>query len=192
MTLKNSIDKFYPYPILLDTKYYRRMHLIERVTVEIGTETRFLIFTHGVLRQSARLNKSYKCLDRSLSGILKSHHFKQIAEKIDFAHSNKLFHGDLHSKNIMSDGQRIEIIDWEPSCRQITNGIASMKCTYPFIHPWDLKNREFTALSDYLCFVRLRTNKTYEPCLSILNSWYSGNQVKSMKSLSMYLQRNLQ
>ena len=192
MTLQNSIDKFYPYPILLDTKYDVRMQLIEKVTVEIGTETRFLIFTHGVLRQSSRLSKSYKNLDRNLSGILKSHLFKQIASKIDFSHSNNLFHGDLHLKNIMSDGQRIEIIDWEPSCRQISNGIASMKCTYPFIHPWDLKNREFTALTDFLCFVRLRTNKSYEPCLSILNSWYSRNKVKSMNSLNMYLERHLQ
>jgi len=187
MNLKNSIDKFYPYAILLDTKFDIRMKLIEKVTITIGGTTGFLILENGVLRQSARLNKSYTRLDRNLSGILKYHLFKQIAEKIDFSHSNNLFHGDLHARNIMSNGSSIEIIDWEPSCRQITNGAASMKCTYPFIHPIDLKNREFTALTDYLCFVRLRTNKAYEACLSILNSWHLSCQIKSMNSLNIYL-----
>jgi len=192
MNLKNSIDKFYPYSTLLDAKFDRRMQLIERVTEKIGVETKFLVLENGILRQSTRLSKSYKCLDRNLRGILSAHLFKQIADKIDFSHGNNLFHGDLHSKNIMSDSQCIEIIDWEPSCRQITNGVASMKCTHPFIHPWDLKNREFSALTDYLCFVRLRTNNAYELCLSILNSWYLSDETKNMNSLNIYLERNWQ
>ncbi len=88
---------------------------------------------------------------------------KQLADYFDLCYSRKLVHGDLHKKNLISDGNNIFVIDWEPSLRQIILNKNTLMFTAPWIDPIDLKNKELTHNTDLMCFLKLinNINKSY-------------------------------
>lgn len=171
---------------MLGTKYHQRMKLIEDLTKAQGNPTRFIAKSVGVMRESPHLGVEYTNLTRVF---LSKRLFRKLVMQLNFFHCNGLFHGDLHPKNIMTNGEDVVIVDWEPSSQQIIKGLACMKCTYPFIHPTDLSNRVFSALTDYLCLIRLWTNLGVEDCLSVLDQWHNFEASPNAQNLTEFLNR---
>lgn len=180
-------NKFFRYDSMLGTTYHQRMRLIEDLTRIYGNLTQFIAQSEGVLRTSAHLGDEYTNLRRA---VLSRNLFCKITVQLDFYHEQGLFHGDLHPKNIMTNGKDVVIIDWEPCSQQIIHGLARMKGTYPYIHPIDLDSRTFTALTDYLCLVRLWTNQRLDTCLSVLDQWKMFEESPNAQKLAEYLYRN--
>ena len=168
-----TFDKLFSYEVILDRRScLNRIALIERLTAAIGKPTYFLVMSNGILRKSTYLGDQYKNLTKRFLTI---DLYYKLALLLDYFHDGNLYHGDLHPKNILTDGNGVEIVDWEPCPQQIYNGIISMKCTYPYIHPKDHADRNFTKLTDYLCLISLWLDHDVETCLSILNQWLDNN-----------------
>jgi hypothetical protein len=172
---------FFPYSILLGGGWPRRIGLIETVSPLLGHSTHFVLLNDGVLRESVKLDKSHVHLSRR---ILHSKLFNELAVQVDISHQHGLVHGDLHPKNIRTDGTKVVILDWEPSVQQIVHGMARLKGTFPYIHPEDLDRRDLSRKTDYLCLVRMWTGLPFQGCLSILEQWQATSMNGSAESLA--------
>ncbi len=189
MELTETVDKFFPYNTLLGGEYIHRTELIQRVSILLNNPVCFVLEKDGVIRRSRKLDKSYTPLQRWTSRLQKRLALEQLAMQIDTAHTHALYHGDLHPKNILSNGERVVVVDWEPSSMQVVNAVATLKCTYPFVHPQDRREGRFSKLTDYLCLIRLITKKAYEQCLQICDEWTVNQPEKGVDALILYLER---
>ena len=176
---------FFPYSILLGGGWPRRIRLIETVSRLLGHSTHFVLLNDGVLRESVKLTKSHAHLSRR---ILHSKLFNQLAAQVDVSHQHGLVHGDLHPKNIMTDGMKVVILDWEPSVQQIVHGMARLKGSFPYIHPEDLDRRDLSRKTDHLCLVRMWTGLNYKDCLLTLERWQASSINGSAVCMANWLQ----
>lgn len=85
-----------------------RCRLIERVT---GGLTRFR--TEGGLLIRISLSTG-ELIPMSGAGPLSRKAFGHLWDRLDLAHGAGLCHGDLTPRNVVTDGVRAEMIDWEP------------------------------------------------------------------------------
>lgn len=84
----------------------------------------------------------------------------ELAKFLDNCFSEKLVHGDIHNKNIILQENKLYLIDWEPSLRQIFLNKNVLMYTAPWIDPEDKQNKELTPRTDLLCFHKLISAKS--------------------------------
>lgn len=65
----------------------------------------------------------------------------------------EIVHGDIHRKNVLFDGVRLLLVDWEPALHQHRNGRACWMYTEPFRSLSDHQNRTLTHETDRLGFL---------------------------------------
>ena len=77
-----------------------------------------------------------------------------------------LIHGDIKRSNVIFDGGKLNLIDWEPAFKQIRRGKKIVLSTRPTRSLNDLKNKTVTSETDKLGF--------YLFCLQALKikNWY--------------------
>ena len=79
-------------------------------------------------------------------------HLKQLADDLDQLSSTGFVHGDINRKNIIFDGQRIYLIDLEPSLHRMKHGRPVLLYTPPYISLNDLKNNQLSQDTDKIGF----------------------------------------
>jgi len=189
MELTETVEKFFPYNTLLGGEYIHRIELIQSVSILLNNPVCFVMAKDGVIRRSRKLDKSFTPLKYWSSWQQKRRTLEQLAIQIDTAHAHALYHGDLHPKNILYNEERVVVVDWEPSSMQVVNALATLKYTYPFAHPQDRREGRFTQLTDYLCLIRLITQKGYKQCLQICDEWTANPSERGADALIRYLER---
>ena len=76
---------------------------------------------------------------------------EQLAELLDMI-SPTLVHGDITLKNLIFDGERFQLIDWEPCLFQIRDGREMLLYTEPYISREDRRRGELSFQTDKLGF----------------------------------------
>jgi len=66
--------------------------------------------------------------------------------------SPQLVHGDVNRKNLMFDGERLQIIDWEPALRQLRQGRETLLYTEPYLSAQDRQLGRLSTETDKLAF----------------------------------------
>ena len=71
--------------------------------------------------------------------------------------SPQIVHGDVCQKNLLFDGIRLHLIDWEPALRQMRDGRETMLYTEPYLSRRDRREEKLSSQTDkigffYLCF----------------------------------------
>jgi len=148
-----EIHKVYEASQLLDPLWPSRIVSIERITKKYPYPTRFTVDFPRVTR-SMRIVKKKIRIDRT-SGNYK---LTKVCKYLDEMHSEDIVHGDLNWKNIAWDGKCLEILDWEPSLRQMVGHRSALMATMPFVHPSDVGVGRLSRLTDLMCLFRLAVN----------------------------------
>jgi len=81
--------------------------------------------------------------------------FNLLGKYLDYIHSENMFHGDIHYRNLMIKDDRIVLIDWEPCFIQIINGKKIIKSHSKGIHPLDKKNKNISKFTDKKGYLNL-------------------------------------
>lgn len=154
-----EIHKCYPKTDLLDEDWPHRVALIERFTRALPYPTRFSDAGHSLVRSmklvvapAARLNAADTI------------QLAQLVMLVRRMHQAGIVHGDLHPKNLLWDGSRVVIIDFEPSLRQLKGYRPSLMGTAPFIHPLDVRAGRLSRLTDWMCLIHLARGLNASTC----------------------------
>ena len=76
----------------------------------------------------------------------------QFADDLDSLIPYGFVHGDINSSNVLYDGVRLNLIDLEPSFKQIKYGKKVVMSSVPLRSLKDLKNRTITVETDKIGF----------------------------------------
>lgn len=74
---------------------------------------------------------------------------------LDYIHSENMFHGDIHYRNLMIKDEKIVLIDWEPCFIQRINNKKIIKSHSNGLHPFDKKNKNISKLTDKKGYLNL-------------------------------------
>ena len=148
-------SKHYPIAFLGDPAplLKERMNAIERVTRSWPGATHFQRIPDGWMRNSRSIEGRH--VARSLTAV----QLNQLCLQLESACAAGLVHGDVHRKNILVDrnGAVADLIDWEPSLRQLRHGRAIWASTPGWQDPEDIARRTVTLRTDLLGVWRLAT-----------------------------------
>lgn len=138
-----SIKDFY-YPVA------KRTGLIEAFTARYGPQVRFRREGETLVRESAYLRQGKKP-----DGLLTRAQGLWLADLLDEAHQMDLVHGDLNPKNLLVDGDRVHVLDWEPCLKQLQGSRGVLMGTMPWIDLDDQRSKRLTSRTDLLCLHHL-------------------------------------
>jgi hypothetical protein len=142
------INKIYDVHDLLDADWRQRVRAIEQLTKEHPYPVRFRECGATLIRSTAKLPFGSKKIRTPNSDQIKA-----IASQLVQMNAERLVHGDVHAKNIWCDGDRVILMDLEPSLLQLMGGRPCLMGTYPRIHTVDRRRNQLSALTDKLGFV---------------------------------------
>ena len=74
---------------------------------------------------------------------------------LDYIHSENMFHGDIHYRNLMIKDEKIVLIDWEPCFIQRINNKKIIKSHSNGLHAFDKKNKNISKLTDKKGYLNL-------------------------------------
>ena len=145
--------KEYNFKNLLDDydDIIKRCHLIKEVSnsvlfipnTQITIDAKALVYTQELLGKH-----NY----RDLTNQKKIKLLGQFADDLDSLIPYGFVHGDINSSNVLYDGVTINLIDLEPSFKQIKNGKKDVMSSVPLRSLKDLKNRTITVETDKIGF----------------------------------------
>ena len=167
--------KRYHFSNLLDDydDILQRYHLIEKVSnaVSFIPNTQITINGESIKYEQDLIKKqSY----RDLNNRKKIDLLEQFAKDLDSLIPYGFVHGDINSTNVLYDGIRLNLIDLEPSFKQIKYGKKVVMSAVPLRSLNDLKNKTITIETDKIGF--------YLTCNRLLNIPLKlGNQRELMK-----------
>ncbi len=81
-----------------------------------------------------------------------------LAHKLDDLFTRGIVHGDINQKNVLFNNDEAIVIDWEPSLRQIKNGLNRLISTHPWIDIEDIESKRLTVRTDLVGFTALSVN----------------------------------
>ena len=81
--------------------------------------------------------------------------FTRFAEGVMQANLSGWVFGDLNYKNVIFDGTRFKVIDFEPFTKIIRNTDIEYRVTPPYFHPLDKARNTVTSLTDRLGLIGL-------------------------------------
>jgi hypothetical protein len=147
---------------LIDADYKKRVSLIESISKEYDfiPETKFTCSNGQLICQqervrSAKVPKS----DEKILALL-----KRLADDLEILAEINCVHGDINRKNVIYNGQRFILVDWEPSLIQKRNNKYILLYTPPYISKNDFLNSRLTVESDkigYYFFCKKTLNKDF-------------------------------
>ena len=146
-------DKEYKVENLLDdyNDILKRCHLIEKVsnTVPFIPSTKITINDESLIYQQEWIKRqNYKDLNSQQKiGLL-----EQFAKDLDSLIPYGFVHGDINSTNVLFDGIRLNLIDLEPSFKQVKYGKKVVMSAVPLRSLNDLKNKTITIETDKIGF----------------------------------------
>ncbi len=96
---------------------------------------------------------------------------ERFADDLEALHKRRFVHGDIHSGNIIYDGCRINLIDFEPSLRQVRKGRKVIVSTSS-VRSLNDKTRgkishEADKIGFYRCASKILVGRSDRPMLSI-------------------------
>ena len=152
----------YPIESLLDNydDIVKRCHLIEKVSnaVSFIPCTQITINGESLTYEQDLINrKNYKDLNSQQKIGLLEQFAKDLASLIPYG----FVHGDINSTNVLFDGIRLNLIDLEPSFKQVKYGKKVVMSAVPLRSLNDLKNKTITIETDKIGF--------YLTCNRLLN-----------------------
>ena len=163
--LKNLLDDY--------DDIIRRCHLIKEVSNSVSfiPKTQITINDKTLIYEQELLDKhNYK----SLTNQKKIKLLGQFADNLDSLIPYGFVHGDMNSSNVIYDGVRLNLIDLEPSFKQIKYGKKVVMSAVPLRSFKDLKNKTITVETDKIGF--------YLTCNRLMNIPHNlGNQRALMK-----------
>ena len=136
----------------------KRCHLIKEVSNSVSfiPNTQITINEES-LKYEQDLIKRENYKDLKIDKKIKL--LEQFAKDLDSLISYDFVHGDMNSSNILYDGNRLNLIDLEPSFKQIKYGKKVVMSAVPLRSLNDLKNKTITVETDkigfYLTYNRL-------------------------------------
>ena len=167
--------KIYSFKNLLDdyNEIIKRCSLIKEVSYSVSfiPKTQIIIGDKTlVYKQNLIEKQSYKNLNNQKKIELLS----QFANDLDNLVQYDFVHGDINSSNVLYDGIRLNLIDLEPSFKQIKYGKKVVMSAVPLRSLNDLKNKTITLETDKIGF--------YLTCNRLMNIPLNlGNQRALMK-----------
>ena len=150
---KNIKVKEYQLANLLDRQddIINRCHLIEKVSNSVSFIPNTQITINGEslkYKQDLIKRKNYK----DLNSQQKIELLKQFAQDLDSLVPYGFVHGDINSTNVLFDGIRLNLIDLEPSFKQVKYGKKVVMSAVPLRSLNDLKNKTITVETDKIGF----------------------------------------
>ena len=150
---KNIKVKEYQLANLLDDydDIIQRCHLIEEVSSSVSFIPNTQITINGEsfkYQQDLIKRKNYK----DLNSQKKIELLEQFAKDLDSLIPYGFVHGDINSTNVLYDGIRLNLIDLEPSFKQIKYGKKVVVSAVPLRSLDDLKNKTITIETDKIGF----------------------------------------
>ena len=79
---------------------------------------------------------------------------EQFADDMEALHNRRFVHGDIHRGNIIYDGCRLNLIDFEPSLRQVRKGRKVIVSTSSVRSLNDRKRKKVSIEADKIGFMR--------------------------------------
>ena len=137
--LKNLLDDY--------DDIVQRCHLIEQVSNSVSFIPNTQITINGEslkYQQDLIKRKNYK----DLNSQQKIGFPEQFAKDLDSLIPYGFVHGDINSTNVLYDGIRLNLIDLEPSFKQIKYGKMVVMSAVPLRSLNDLKNKTITIETD--------------------------------------------
>ena len=129
----------------------QRCHLIEKVSNSVSFIPNTQITSNGEslkYQQDLIKRQNYRDLNRQHKiGLL-----KQFAKDLDSLIPYGFAHGDINSSNVLYDGIRLNLIDLEPSFKQMKYGKKVVMSAVPLRSLNDLKNKTITIETDKIGF----------------------------------------
>lgn len=154
----------------------KRCHLIETVSNSFSfiPNTQITIDDESLQYQQDLIKrKNYK----DLNSQQKMRLLKQFAQDLDSLVPYGFVHGDINSTNVLYDGIRLNLIDLEPSFKQVKYGKKVVMSAVPLRSLNDLDNKTITIETDKIGF--------YLTCNRSMNiSLKMGNPRELMKKRS--------
>ena len=145
--------KEYPIESLLDNydDIVKRCRLIEEISNTLSFIPNTQITSNGEslkYQQDLIKRQNYKDLNSQQKiGLL-----EQFAKDLDSLIPYGFVHGDINSTNVLYDGIRLNLIDLEPSFKQIKYGKKVVMSAVPLRSLNDLKNKTITIETDKIGF----------------------------------------
>ena len=167
--------KEYHFKNLLDDydDIIKRCHLIKEVSNSVSfiPNTQITINEES-LKYEQDLIKRENYKDLKINKKIKL--LEQFAKNLDSLISYDFVHGDMNSSNVFYDGVRLNLIDLEPSFKQIKYGKKVVMSSVPLRSLNDLKNKTISVETDKIGF--------YLTCNRLINIPLNfGNQRELMK-----------
>ena len=167
--------KEYHFKNLLDDydDIIKRCHLIKEVSKSVSfiPNTQITINEES-LKYEQDLIKRENYKDLKINKKIKL--LEQFAKNLDSLISYDFVHGDMNSSNVFYDGVRLNLIDLEPSFKQIKYGKKVVMSSVPLRSLNDLKNKTISVETDKIGF--------YLTCNRLINIPLNfGNQRELMK-----------
>mgnify|MGYP001225993949 CR=1 FL=1 len=145
--------KEYHFENLLDEydDIIKRCHLIKEVSISVSfiPNTQIAIDDKTLVYEQELLEKHNH---KSLTNQKKIKLLGQFADDLDSLISYGFVHGDINSSNVLYDGVRLNLIDLEPSFKQIKYGKKVVMSSVPLRSLNDLKNKTITVETDKIGF----------------------------------------
>ena len=167
--------KIYSFRNLLDVydEIIKRCSLIKGVSISVSfiPNTQITINDKTLVYKQELLDKHNY---RDLTNQKKIKLLSQFADDLDSLIPYSFVHGDINSSNVLYDGVKLNLIDLEPSFKQIKYGKKVVMSAVPLRSLNDLKNKTITEETDKIGF--------YLTCNRLMNIPLKlGNQRELMK-----------
>ncbi len=157
--LKNLLDDY--------DDIVQKCHLIEQVSNSVSFIPNTQITINGEslkYQQDFIKRKNYK----DLNSQQKTELLEQFAKDLDSLVPYGFVHGDINSTNVLYDGTRLNLIDLEPSFKQIKFGKKVVMSAAPLRSLNDLKNKTITTETDKIGYY-LTCNRFMNIPLNMVN-----------------------
>ena len=157
--LKNLLDDY--------DDIIKRCHLIKEVSNSVSfiPNTQITINEES-LKYEQDLIKRENYKDLKIDKKIKL--LGQFADDLDSLIPYGFVHGDINSSNVLYDGVRLNLIDLEPSFKQIKYGKKVVMSSVPLRSLNDLKNKTITVETDKIGFY-LTCNRLMNIPLNLVN-----------------------
>ena len=160
----------------------RRINQINNLSTKIDClpQTKFIFNPNIILyKQKYILKKTVEHLNKTDKISI----LKYFSERLDELDYNGFVHGDINGRNILFDGNKLNLIDLEPALYQFKKGRKTLLFTQPYISCNDLRNFKLTSETDKIGF--------YFFLKKFLTNMKFGNTFKLMKKRKLFDVDNL-
>ena len=142
--------KRYQQSDLLDKDYIKRIDLISRITKQLPCLpiTSFEYYGDKLFYKQKFIEQ--KVLPNDIDSLISV--LEELGEYLEELNSNGFVHGDINSKNLIYNGEKLVVCDLEPSLWQIRNSKRQLMYTPPFISREDFDNNALTYKTDKIGF----------------------------------------